>query len=190
MTRSEPVLFANFFAEWSGRRRTEFLAKVRCPYLALPVIGTRSADGEATEDPPPTDKVDLTHTVAHWDLQVLLPIMRARRSSATSVTLGRAPTNDVVLPDPRISKTQVSLARSKDDGAWWIRDLGSTNGTKVDLHSVPRTHGVPLRSGARIRLAEAIDAVFLEPEALFSVIERVGRARPAVPARVPGGGGA
>lgn len=188
MTRPEPISFADFFADWSGRRRTEFLAKVRCPYLALPAIGTGSSDSEATDNPPPTDKVDLTHTIAHWDLQVLLPIMRAR-SSSTSVTLGRASTNDVVLPDPRISKTQVSFERSKDD-AWWIRDLGSTNGTKVDLHVVPRTHGVPLRSGTRIRLAEAIDAVFLEPEALFSVIERVGRARLAVPARVPRRGGA
>jgi hypothetical protein len=188
MTRPEPISFADFFAAWSGRRRAEFLVKVRCPYLALPAVSPGSTNVEGSGDPPPTDKVDLTHTVAHWDLQVLLPIMRTR-SSATSVTLGRAATNDVVLPDPRISKTQVSLEQSKEDGAWWIRDLGSKNGTKVDLLSVPRAHGVPLRSGARIRIAEAIDAVFLEPEALFSVIERVGRAKlPVPPPRVPRGG--
>lgn len=176
MARPEPVSFADFFAAWSGRRRTEFLSKVRCPYLAVPLIG--SADPGPSEDPP-TDKVDLTCTVAHWDLQVLLPVVRVR-STAKCITLGRAQTNDVVLPDARISKTQASLEHRKADGAWLIHDVGSTNGTKVDLQSVPRTHGVALKSGARIRLAEAIDAVFLEPESLFSVIERVSRARMTV----------
>lgn len=47
-----------------------------------------------------------------------------------TVTLGRAPDNDVVIADPRASRYHARLVR--DGERWTLTDLGSTNGTRVN----------------------------------------------------------
>src|SRR5690606_8273628 len=81
------VAFAEFFAAWATRSRAEFLAHVTCPYLVMPRV-----EGRAVADDGVTGRVDPAHTIATWDLQLLLPVT----SSGERVTIGRAPTNDVV----------------------------------------------------------------------------------------------
>lgn len=166
MSGREPIAFSEFFAAWSGRSRDEFLGEVTCPYLVLPKV-----EGRPVPDDTVTGRVDPAHTIAVWDMQSLLPVV----GEGDRLTLGRAPTCDVVVNDGRLSRVQATLERNPD-GEWLISDAGSTNGTRVNLERVPAHRGVPLTAGARIRLAEAIDLVFLTPEALFGVVERVQRA--------------
>ncbi|MFD3666014.1 FHA domain-containing protein [Streptomyces sp. NPDC058659] len=47
---------------------------------------------------------------------------------ATSVRIGRAPDNDVVVSDLVVSRRHAEL-RARPDGTYWIHDLGSHNGT-------------------------------------------------------------
>ena len=47
-----------------------------------------------------------------------------------TMTLGRAPDNDVVIADPRASRYHARLAREGE--RWTLTDLGSTNGTRVN----------------------------------------------------------
>lgn len=166
MPERDQIPFTDFFAAWSGRSRDEFLAEVTCPHLVLPRV-----EGEAIPDDAITGRVDPAHTVALWDLQLLLPV----DGSGQRLTIGRAPTCDLVVNDVRLSRVQATLER-RPDCEWLLGDAGSTNGTRVNLERVPAHRGVPLRSGARIRLAEAIDLVFLSPASLWSVIARVRRA--------------
>lgn len=129
----------------------------------------------------PTEKVNPERTVAHWDLQLLMAVVTRGGGEAETarITLGRAAENDLVVSDVRVSKTQTWLDRSSD-GEWLVGDAGSTNGTRVDGSAVPRTHGVRIRSGARIRVAESLDLMFLEPEALWGIIERVRAAQETI----------
>jgi serine/threonine protein kinase len=46
------------------------------------------------------------------------------------VAVGRAESNDIVVDDPDVSKRHLVLDRR--NGRWWIEDVGSTNGTRVD----------------------------------------------------------
>jgi hypothetical protein len=62
-----------------------------------------------------------------------------------TLRLGRAPDCEVVLPSPHVSRYHAELV--VDTAGARLRDLGSTNGTKVD--GTP-AHGEPLRSGATI----------------------------------------
>uniref|UniRef100_UPI0006E1CB06 ATP-binding cassette domain-containing protein n=1 Tax=Streptomyces aureus TaxID=193461 RepID=UPI0006E1CB06 len=50
---------------------------------------------------------------------------------AHSIRIGRAPDNDVVVPDLVVSRRHAEL-RAHPDGTYWIHDLGSHNGTYLN----------------------------------------------------------
>jgi pSer/pThr/pTyr-binding forkhead associated (FHA) protein len=50
------------------------------------------------------------------------------------ITVGRTMENDLVLPDPGISRQHMSI-RDKG-GAYTLKDLGSSNGTKLNGRKV------------------------------------------------------
>lgn len=56
--------------------------------------------------------------------------------STSSLTIGRATTNAIVLPDPKASRFHARIDRSPD--GWQIVDLGSQNGLRVNSERVAR----------------------------------------------------
>ncbi len=70
--------------------------------------------------------------------------------AAAPVTIGRAPTSTLVIDDDFCSARHARLYRDGD--AWWIEDLGSTNGTFLDdarlYDPVEATPGMRIRIGA------------------------------------------
>jgi pSer/pThr/pTyr-binding forkhead associated (FHA) protein len=50
------------------------------------------------------------------------------------ITIGRAPSNDVVIDDPTVSAQHASLTKSPS--GYRLRDLGSTNGTQINGVSI------------------------------------------------------
>lgn len=76
------------------------------------------------------------------------------RSAVHLVTVGRAPDNDVVVPDRSISRRHAFLKRGSD-GGFLILDAGSSNGTTVNGANVMvRGAGQPtrVRAGDTVRL--------------------------------------
>ncbi len=63
-------------------------------------------------------------------------------------TLGRFPTNDIVIPDPYVSRRHARLFYK--DGRWFIEDLGSTNGTIVDNEDLRGKEPRELKDGSEI----------------------------------------
>lgn len=51
--------------------------------------------------------------------------------NSTSMTLGRAPENSIVLPDDGYASAEHARIYW-DNGWWWIEDLMSSNGTTVN----------------------------------------------------------
>ena len=78
-----------------------------------------------------------------------------------SVTLGRAPDCDIVLPERQISRYH---ARVEYDNGYVLRDLGSKNGTFVNGE---RVRGQPyrLQDGDEISLATTLQLGFIAGEA-------------------------
>lgn len=66
-----------------------------------------------------------------------------------TVRLGRSLDNDVVISDARVSRYHAQIVWERD--RWWVRDLGSTNGTFVDGQKLG---GEPeaITSGSELRL--------------------------------------
>jgi len=50
------------------------------------------------------------------------------------ITIGSAPLNHIVIDDPGVSAQHAILARVAD--SYWLKDLGSTNGTQVNGVSI------------------------------------------------------
>jgi tetratricopeptide (TPR) repeat protein len=62
-----------------------------------------------------------------------------------SISLGRAPENDVVLQDTKASRNHAVIEQR--NGQYWIRDLGSQNGISINGATVKES---PLKAGDQI----------------------------------------
>ena len=64
--------------------------------------------------------------------------------------IGRFPTNDIVLPDPYVSRKHARIFFS--EGKWYIEDLNSTNGTIVNNEDIRGKGSVELGEDVEIIL--------------------------------------
>ncbi len=62
--------------------------------------------------------------------------------------LGRYPTNDIVIPDPYVSRRHARIYYK--DGEWFIEDLDSTNGTIVGNEDIRGKGAKKLVNGEEI----------------------------------------
>lgn len=159
--------YARFVRKRKGLAEAEFLAQVEVPhlFLASPLIGLDEGQVQ-------TEKVTETGVESSPLASAsIFPI--AKRPGANAfpmmITLGRAPNNDIVLRDRRVS-TFHAYFRPKD-GGWWICDV-SSNGTAVDGEEIPRNEEVPIESNAVVTLAKAVQVEFLEPPDLYDRVSR------------------
>jgi Nif-specific regulatory protein len=119
----------------------------------------------------------------------------------TRYTLGRAPTNRVVLRDDLCSREHAEVFPA--EGGWFVRDLGSLNGTHLNGEQLRREQRLAPRDDLRVG---RVEFVFIEdltqlpdvpqPTAApadktdgMSIKKRLGQTRyhPPVPAAPPGG---
>ena len=70
------------------------------------------------------------------------------RENKKQITIGRDPGNDMPLPMSRVSRVHATLTRKNHE--WFIRDLGSFNGTKINNVRVKGRSAI--KPGDRLRL--------------------------------------
>ena len=75
--------------------------------------------------------------------RIALPV-----SEGVRLTVGRAPDCDCVLPEDCVSRRHAELWR--EDERWFVRDLGSSNGTRVN--GVRVIEAMEIRPGDRLNL--------------------------------------
>jgi hypothetical protein len=80
-----------------------------------------------------------------------VPSLALPSTDGIRVRLGRAPSCDCVLPESCVSRRHAELWR--DGERWLLRDLGSSNGTRVN--GVRVTEDVEVRPGDRLSLGGA-----------------------------------
>ena len=93
-----------------------------------------------------------------------------------NATIGRGPSNTIVVADGVVSKTHARIAFDVADAAWTLEDLGSTNGTRLD--------GMPV--SGRVRLGD-LHVVTLGGRHDFIFVVPAGNAAPdSTPAALTG----
>jgi pSer/pThr/pTyr-binding forkhead associated (FHA) protein len=79
-------------------------------------------------------------------------LFRELQLTERELTIGRAPGNQLVIEDPRVSSDHAKVIRVDDD--FWLLDLGSSNGTFVNEQPVRDVH--LLRDGDTIAIGATI----------------------------------
>ncbi|MGE0708646.1 MAG: ATP-binding protein [Planctomycetota bacterium] len=87
-------------------------------------------------------------------------------------TVGRREGADLWVNSPGISKLHAELVA--EDGAWWVRDLGSTNGTFLDGRRVAGDERRRLAPGALLRFGSARPFTVHSPKQLLALVQRLG----------------
>ena len=83
---------------------------------------------------------------------------RATEVSSSEITIGRGLDNQLVLPDPSVSRSHAVIRRG--DEGWTVQDLGSTNGISINAQAVTQAVLAPgdvLRVGTVDVHVEAVD---------------------------------
>jgi ABC transport system ATP-binding/permease protein len=110
---------------------------------------------------------------------------RFEPAAGPAVLVGRDPLCQVVVEDSRVSRQHVALEWT--DGYWWVRDLGSSNGTFVDGRRLGR---MPVEGPCTLLLGDAADGATLsvrpEPAAPPEPAPTVPPAQAGAPARPSG----
>jgi hypothetical protein len=109
----------------------------------------------------------------------VVPVRKVGTNQANNlITIGRADTNDVVIPSSEVSKMHAFFMLDHASGLLTLTDAGSTNGTKVDGRPLqPRVQAEPLKGGEDL-LIGTIKVTFHEPGTLWDFL-RTFEHRPA-----------
>jgi hypothetical protein len=87
---------------------------------------------------------------AAWE-RPRIPVIALPTAATTRVTIGRANDCDCVLTEATVSRHHAELRR--DGGRWLLRDLGSSNGTRVNGMRV--LEATEVHPGDRVALGDA-----------------------------------
>jgi hypothetical protein len=100
-----------------------------------------------------------------------LPLVKTVRNVyERKITVGRAKNNDIVIRSPKISKVHAVIERQKE-GDYFLSDLGSTNGTRVNGERLNRKQTVKLASGDEIKFCRH-EFEFLDLEVFIEVLKK------------------
>lgn len=116
-----------------GRYQLQGRVEAVDPALAA----SRSPQGRTPAGRPAPDRIDRTQVVSKPPTGRLRLVVRSGDGSGTMVavtgnrmTVGRHAGCSLVIQDGTVSREHAALVRRGDD--WWVVDLGSTNGTRVN----------------------------------------------------------
>ena len=94
-----------------------------------------------------------------------------RISPSGPVTIGRAPTNDIVLFNKMVSKSHACICRPTSRQDCYLMDLGSRNGTFINNQRLVPHKEYQLSDGDQISLGPQTKVVYFSPEAFYRFLE-------------------
>jgi predicted component of type VI protein secretion system len=118
-----------------------------CPNCGHPVRNSQPASGE----PPTFQTASPSLSATRWQLAIVHGTGEQKNYVLdAATTIGRDPACEIHIPDNQISRRHAIIERTS--GGYFIRDLGSTNGTFVNRQRIEDP--VPLRFGDAITIGD------------------------------------
>jgi serine phosphatase RsbU (regulator of sigma subunit) len=131
--------------------------------------GPQGGQGLATVRPPPVSTDALPDPISgsgsspkgYLEIRLNGGAVSRRVLAESHVMIGRVPGVQILLDHHTVSRRHAEMF-CDPFGRWWIRDLGSTNGTFVNEETVTEVERV-LSPGDRVAIGDFSIAFFLEP---------------------------
>jgi hypothetical protein len=166
------VSFTEFGKKYVGLTKEQFLATFTTPILVIDFEGVVNVPDKlkGTASPPPLNAMT-QFTPGHdekLEKVVVVPLLKSDRNKVpNSITLGRATTNDVVVPHGVISKLHAVFKKDPSTGVFTVTDAKSRYGTAVNGKPLLPAEPFPLQSKANIVFARFVQAIFFLPADFF-----------------------
>jgi pSer/pThr/pTyr-binding forkhead associated (FHA) protein len=160
--------FLEFVAKHGAMSRTRFLGRHTKPVLLITSEASAAATGFRSSD----THIPTGGNPAPSELPFYIYAIDKRPGANTTpaITLGRSATNDLVVPDPGVSRIHAAFFVQKDE-RMTIADA-STLGTWVDGEKLePKKHRW-LGHSHQLQLGPAVFATFMVPERLFELVAK------------------
>jgi hypothetical protein len=159
--------FLEFVAKNATLSRTRFLDAHTKPVLLITseafaaAANIKATSGDVARTGPPSG-----------DLPFYLYVIEKRAGANTTpaITVGRAPTNDIIITDPGVSRIHTAFFPQKE-GRFSIADA-STLGTWVDGSKLQAKKHCWLGVSNQIQFGPAVYATFMAPEKLFELVAK------------------
>lgn len=143
--------------------------------LRTPVLVWEQVPAPASEDSPPwmgTQGGPRSGRPRAEEPLVMEVVKAAGKSNALSmgVTVGRTENNDLVFPDPSVSRFHAFLQQDAK-GSWRLVDAESRNGTWIGALRVSPSAPTEIPDGARLKFGD-IEVTFLQPATFLASLRR------------------
>jgi hypothetical protein len=163
--------------------KEKFLAKFRDPFLVID-LGALLPDGgdfralSATSSERPTE-TRVRSAARNPRIEVAILAKTGRNSFGNMITLGRAKTNDVVVPHGSVSKFHAFFRKDFATGLMAVWDAGSKFGTRMNGTDLKTGEGTTVESGAALVLGRAIRATYFAPDEFYEYMHLMARLKTA-----------
>jgi tetratricopeptide (TPR) repeat protein len=177
MLARSPVAAEGWESLAASLTRREFAQNFPFPFL-LEIGGRLRASShdradEETQVGRRVEAVDDAPPVASADEPFILPLRKVATAVPSSITLGRAKTNDVIVRDSFVSKVHAFFRNA--DGRWELADAGSRNGTWIASRRLDaKGEAVPVRSGDVLTFGR-VAFFFLDATGLWDRLRNPGK---------------
>jgi hypothetical protein len=104
-------------------------------------------------------------------LKVRVIEITRRHSLSGPVTIGRAPTNDIVLFNKMVSKSHACIYLPTSGRDSYLMDVGSRNGTFINNQRLVPHKEYQLSDGDQISLGPQTKVIYFSPEAFYRFLE-------------------
>ena|SRR5688572_2416719 len=104
-------------------------------------------------------------------MEFMIFFLRPNDPNSRRITVGRTANNDVVIADSSVSKFHAVLTRDAT-GAYQVKDVGSTTGTRINDDLLPGDTYQTLKGGEEIAFGE-VQVTFLGVPSLHNFLKRV-----------------
>jgi hypothetical protein len=164
--------FPDFVDQYASLERDRFLATFPEPILLIDFKGIREVPENLKGNAQPPPMTALTQfTPGHdenLDMVVVAPLRKSDRNKmANAVTLGRARTNDIVLPHGVISKLHAFFRKDPATGNLSITDADSRYGTAVNSENLVPADPYPLNNKSTLLFAKFVQAHLYFPRDFY-----------------------
>jgi len=161
-----PLTVGDLAADAVATGRKRWLAAHPGPWLVELGLGETTGGFRTLEQSPtastPTS-LRLRRDARAWTVRKRTKLFPDR------VLIGRAPNNDIVIPDVNVSKLHAYLTLASD--ACLLADAGSTNGTFVEERRIGAGATVRLAGPAVVRLGRSAVVLFVTSAGLWDLIQ-------------------